>query len=62
MNLSAVFIRRVVMTSVLMIALVLAGGMAYFALPVSELPDVSFPTITVNMSLPGANPETMAAA
>ncbi|MCW0367986.1 Multidrug resistance protein MdtB [Xanthomonas sacchari] len=62
MNLSALFIRRAVMTSVLMIALVLAGGMAYFALPVSELPDVSFPTITVNMSLPGANPETMAAA
>ena len=62
MNLSAIFIRRVVMTSVLMIALVLFGGMAYFNLPVSELPDVEFPTITVNMSLPGANPETMAAA
>jgi HAE1 family hydrophobic/amphiphilic exporter-1 len=62
MNLSALFIRRIVMTSVLMIALVLFGGASFFALPISELPSVDFPTITVNMTLAGANPETMAAA
>lgn len=62
MNLSAIFIRRIVMTSVLVTALVIAGIAAFFSLPVSELPEVDFPTITVNMSLPGANPETMAAA
>ncbi|VVT21935.1 putative rnd superfamily protein [Sphingomonas sp. EC-HK361] len=62
MNISAIFIRRIVMTSVLILALVLFGGMSFFKLPVSELPSVDFPTITVNMSLPGANPETMAAA
>jgi hydrophobic/amphiphilic exporter-1 (mainly G- bacteria), HAE1 family len=62
MNLSAPFIHRRVMTSVLMAALVIFGGFAFIALPVSELPDVEFPTITVNVSLPGANPETMASA
>ncbi|MGH8161503.1 MAG: efflux RND transporter permease subunit [Gammaproteobacteria bacterium] len=60
MNLSAPFIRRPIATTVLMAALVLFGLFAYRSLPVSELPDVDFPTIVVSASLPGANPETMA--
>lgn len=60
MNLSAPFIRRPVATTVLMTALVLFGIFAYRSLPVSELPNVDFPTIRVYASLPGANPETMA--
>ena len=60
MNLSAPFIRRPVATTVLMTALVLFGIFAYRSLPVSELPNVDFPTIQVFASLPGANPETMA--
>ncbi len=62
MNLSQLFIGRPVMTSLLMIALVIFGALGYFQLPVSELPNVDFPTITVSASLPGADPETMAAA
>lgn len=62
MNLSAAFIRRRVMTSTLMAALVLFGAFAFLELPVSELPDVEFPTITVTVSLPGASPETVASA
>jgi len=60
MNLSAPFIRRPVATTVLMTALVLFGIFAYRSLPVSELPNVDFPTIEVYASLPGANPQTMA--
>ena len=60
MNLSAPFIFRPVMTTVLMAALVLFGTFAYNRLPVSELPNVDFPTISVFASLPGAGPETMA--
>ncbi|MGH8128105.1 MAG: efflux RND transporter permease subunit, partial [Gammaproteobacteria bacterium] len=60
MNLSEPFIRRPVATTVLMAALVLFGIFAYRSLPVSELPNVDFPTIEVNASLPGANPQTMA--
>ncbi len=60
MNLSAPFIRRPVATTVLMAALVLFGVFAYRSLPVSELPNVDFPTIVVRANLPGANPETMA--
>ena len=62
MNISAVFIRRPVMTTLLMLAIVLFGVMAYRALPVSDLPNVDFPTIQVTASLPGASPETMASA
>jgi HAE1 family hydrophobic/amphiphilic exporter-1 len=62
MNLSEVCIRRPVMTTLLMAALLLFGLVAYRALPVSELPNVDFPTISVTASLPGASPETMAAA
>jgi HAE1 family hydrophobic/amphiphilic exporter-1 len=62
MNISEVFIRRPVMTILLMAALVIFGLFGYVSLPVSELPNVDFPTIVVNASLPGADPETMASA
>ena len=55
-------IRRPVMTTLLMAAILIFGVIAYRALPVSELPSVDFPTISVTASLPGASPETMAAA
>ncbi|HEX6549647.1 MAG TPA: efflux RND transporter permease subunit, partial [Gammaproteobacteria bacterium] len=61
-NLSAPFIHRPVMTTVLMSALLIFGLVAYFTLPVSELPNVDFPTINVSANLPGADPETMAAS
>jgi HAE1 family hydrophobic/amphiphilic exporter-1 len=54
-------IRRPVMTTLLMAALLIFGLIAYRGLPVSELPNVDFPTISVSASLPGASPETMAA-
>ncbi|MDS4027439.1 MAG: efflux RND transporter permease subunit [Candidatus Contendobacter sp.] len=62
MQLSELCIRRPVMTTLLMAAFVIFGMLAYQALPVSELPSVDFPTISVSASLPGASPETMAAA
>jgi HAE1 family hydrophobic/amphiphilic exporter-1 len=62
MNIAAIFIRRPVMTTLVMLAIVLFGVMAYRMLPVSDLPNVDFPTINVNASLPGASPETMAAS
>jgi hydrophobic/amphiphilic exporter-1 (mainly G- bacteria), HAE1 family len=61
-NLSEIFIRRPVMTSLLMLALLFFGLFAYRSLPVSDLPDVDLPTIVVTASLPGATPETMASA
>lgn len=61
MNLSAPFIRRPVMTTVVTAAVLLFGLFAYRLLPVSELPNVDFPTITIRASLPGADPQTMAA-
>jgi hydrophobic/amphiphilic exporter-1 (mainly G- bacteria), HAE1 family len=61
-NLSGLFIRRPVATTLVMLAILLFGVMGYRLLPVSDLPNVDFPTITVNAGLPGANPETMAAA
>src|SRR5581483_9709838 len=61
MNISVAFIRRPVMTTVLSFALVACGTVAYLRLPVSELPNVDFPTISVSASLPGANPKEMAA-
>ncbi len=60
MNFSALFIRRPVMTIILMGGLVAFGLFAYRVLPVNELPNVDFPTIVVSASLPGASPETMA--
>ncbi|MEO8410289.1 MAG: efflux RND transporter permease subunit, partial [Propionivibrio sp.] len=62
MNLPELCIRRPVMTTLLMAAFVIFGVISYRALPVAELPSVDFPTISVSASLPGASPETMAAA
>jgi HAE1 family hydrophobic/amphiphilic exporter-1 len=59
---SGLFIRRPVATTLVMLAILLFGVMGYRLLPVSDLPNVDFPTISVNAGLPGANPETMAAA
>ena len=59
MNLSAPFIARPVATWLLAIAILLAGGLGYRALPVSALPQVDFPTIEVTTQLPGASPETV---
>ena len=62
MNISRQFIERPVMTLLLMAALVIFGVFGYITLPVSELPNVDFPTIIVSANLPGADPETMASA
>ncbi len=62
MNFTAVFIRRPVMTTLVMLAILAFGTMAYRQLAVSDLPNVDYPTLTVSASLPGASPETMAAA
>src|SRR5438309_11791207 len=62
MNIAALFIRRPVMTTLVMLAIVLFGIMAYRRLPVSDLPNVDLPTIQVSAPLPGASPETMASA
>ena len=59
-SLSEPFIRRPIATTLLTVAIALAGGLAYKLLPVSPLPQVEFPTINVNAGLPGASPETMA--
>jgi HAE1 family hydrophobic/amphiphilic exporter-1 len=58
----ALFIRRPVLTTLLMAAVLLFGLMAYGRLPVNDLPNVDYPTIQVSASLPGASPETMASA
>ena len=60
MHLSAPFIRRPVATTLLSMALLLAGSVAYSLLPVASLPEVDLPTISVNAGLPGGSPETMA--
>ena len=62
MNLSALFIKRPVTTTLIMLGILVFGAMAYRLLPVSDLPVVDFPTIQVQAGLPGANPETMATA
>ena len=62
MSISTRAIERPVATSLLTIALLLAGALAFFSLPVSPLPEVDFPVISVSASLPGASPETMASA
>src|SRR5215472_3543065 len=62
MNISQPFIRRPVATTLLTIAISLAGVVAFRLLPVSPLPQVDFPTISVQASFPGASPETMASA
>ena len=62
MNVSRRFIDYPVMTTLVMAALVIFGAVGYFTLPVNELPNVDFPTINVQASLAGADPETMASA
>ena len=62
MKITEIFITRPVMTALLMIGIVLFGVAGYRSLPVSDLPNVDYPTINVNANLPGANPDTMAAA
>jgi HAE1 family hydrophobic/amphiphilic exporter-1 len=60
MSLTGLFIRRPVMTTLIMIAIVIFGTVSYRKLPVSDLPTVDYPSISVNANLPGASPETMA--
>ncbi len=62
MNFSETFIRRPIATSLLMAAIALFGLVAYRSLPVSDLPNVDFPTLLVTAALPGASPETMSSA
>ncbi len=62
MNFSETFIRRPIATSLIMAAIAMFGVIAYHSLPVSDLPQIDYPTITVSAGLPGANPETMASA
>ena len=62
MNLSEVYIHRPVMTTLVMMSILLFGIMGYRSLPVSELPNVDFPTIQVSATLPGSSPETMASS
>src|ERR1051326_6345454 len=61
MNITSLFIRRPVMTTLVMVAILVFGMVAYRQLPVSDLPNVDFPTITVTGVLDGTSPETMAA-
>src|SRR5919197_5956269 len=62
MNIAEPFIRRPIATALIMSAVLIFGVMGYRLLPINDLPNVDFPTISVSASLPGANPETMAAA
>ena len=62
MSISTPFIQRPVATTLFLVALTLAGGIAYTLLPISALPEVDFPTISVSANLPGASPEVMAAS
>jgi HAE1 family hydrophobic/amphiphilic exporter-1 len=61
-NIAELFIKRPVMTTLVMAAILLFGGIGYILLPVSDLPNVDYPTIVVNAGLPGASPETMSTA
>lgn len=62
MNLSEIFIKRPIMTTLLMVAILFSGVLAYLRLPISNLPNVTYPTITVSVSYPGMTPEVMAHA
>jgi len=62
MNITEIFIRRPVMTTLVMLAILIFGVVGYRTLPVSDLPNVDFPTVQVNAGLPGASPEMMAAS
>ena len=62
MNISEIFIRRPIATSLIMLAIALFGALAYRALPVSDLPNVDYPTLNVSASLPGGDPTSMASS
>src|SRR6476660_10407402 len=62
MSLSSPFIKRPVATTLLTMAIALAGGVAFRLLPVSPLPQIDFPTISVQANLPGASPQIMASS
>ncbi|MBA4372443.1 MAG: acriflavine resistance protein B, partial [Thermodesulfovibrio sp.] len=62
MNLSELFIKRPIMTSLVMLSVMIFGVFAYRILPVNDLPNIDFPSIQVTANLPGASPETMASA
>src|SRR5512146_3544232 len=62
MNVAETFIHRPVATTLLVLSILIFGIMGYQLLPVSDLPNVDFPTIQVNAGLPGASPEMMAAS
>ena len=62
MNISELFIKRPIMTSLIMAAVLIFGLFAYSLLPVNDLPAIDYPTIQVTSNLPGANPDTMASA
>ncbi len=62
MNIAEIFIRRPIMTSLVMVAVMVFGVFAYRLLPVNDLPRIDYPTIQVTSNLPGASPETMASA
>src|SRR5678816_268881 len=62
MNISGLFIRRPVTTTLVMVGILIFGILGYKSLPVSDLPTVDFPTITVTANLPGASPDTMASS
>jgi len=62
MSLSAPFIHRPVGTTLMTLAIAIAGMLAYFLLPVSPLPQVEYPSINISASLPGASPDTMASS
>src|SRR5579864_7673761 len=61
-NVSEVFIRRPIATSLIMLGIAGMGIVAYRVLPISDLPNVDFPTLNVNASLPGGDPATMSSA
>src|SRR5215510_10390313 len=62
MSVAELLIKRPIMTTLVMLGILLFGIMGYRSLPVSDLPNVDFPTVQVTASLPGASPDTMAAA
>ena len=62
MNVAAPFVRRPIATSLLMLAIALFGVLSYAALPVSDLPSIDFPTLSVGAGLPGGDPETLASS
>lgn len=62
MTISAVFIKKPIMTTLIMVTLIVFGITAYFSLPISSLPSVKYPVITISVSYPGANPSRMASA